>query len=100
MTQVRASDVFSFSNEQKNWSDRTEDDVRNIFFVIMLISLQVHLLMRELSSKLQWVGHEMRMQDEGVTKKALTGYIARRRHRLDGPEGDGYIRWTGKIRGR
>jgi hypothetical protein len=53
MTQVRVSDMLSFSNEQKIWSDRTEDDVRNIFFVIMLISLQGHLLMRELSSKLQ-----------------------------------------------
>jgi hypothetical protein len=85
MTQVRASDVLSFSNEQKVWSDRTKDDVRNIFFVIMLISLQVHLLMKELSSKLQRVGHEMRMQSEGVTKEALTGYIARRRHRLESP---------------
>ena len=42
----------------------------------------------------------MRMQDEGVTKKALAGYIARRRQRLEDPEGDGYIRWTGKLRGR
>ena len=100
MTQVRVSDVLSFSNEQKIWSDRTEDDVRNIFFFIMLISLQVHLLMRELSSKLLWVGHEMRMQNEGVTKIALTGYTIRRRHRLEGPEGDGYSRWTGKLRGR
>jgi hypothetical protein len=85
MTLVCASDVLSFSNEQKIWSDRKKDDVRNIFFVIMLISLQVHLLMRELSSKLQWEVHEMRMQGEGVTKEALTGYIARRRHRLEGP---------------
>ena len=41
----------------------------------------------------------MRMQDEGVTKIALTGYIVRRRRRLEGPEGDGYIRLTGKLRG-
>jgi hypothetical protein len=27
----------------------------------------------------------MRMQGEGVTKEALTEYIARRRHRLEGP---------------
>ena len=100
MTQVLASDVLSFSNEQRIWSDRTEDDVGNISFFITLISLQVHLLMRELSAKLLWVGHETRMQDEGVTKKALTGYIVRRGHQLEGPEGDGYIRWIGKLRGR
>ena len=42
----------------------------------------------------------MRMQNEGVTKIALTGYTVKRRHRLEGPEGDGYSRWTGKLRGR
>jgi hypothetical protein len=66
----------------------------------MFISLQVHLLMRELSSKLQWVDREMRKQGEEVTKKVLTGNIERRRHRMEGPEGDGYSRWTGEIRGR
>jgi hypothetical protein len=45
MTHVRAFDVLSFSNEKNSWSDLTEDDVRNIFSAIMLISLYVHLLM-------------------------------------------------------
>jgi hypothetical protein len=40
----------------------------------------------------------MRMQDERVTKQARTGHRASRRHRLEDPEGDGYIRWTGKLK--